>query len=301
MKHFSIFNTMAILAIVAAAGFAFTPSSFAQGTPNNGQPAQQQTPPATPTTTPATTGQAAPATAPLTMAEVPKIDPAEETAYKAFSDLKPEEKDKQIQLGEQFVQKYPLSKYDLQVYTQLTQDYYDKNDVDKMYASGDKALALNPDDVSVLVLVGWVIPHSSHANDLEGDRMLDKAEKYEKHALELLATLPKPATLTDEQFAKVKIQAQSEAHSGLGLVYFRRQDFANSIAELQQGVSTAPSPDPTDYFVMGRELDHLNRLAEAVDAYQKCSQIPGPLQNNCKQLLDQAKTKLAAAPAAPKQ
>ena len=28
-----------------------------------------------------------------------------------------------------------------------------------MYADADKALALNPDDVTVLVLVGWVIPH----------------------------------------------------------------------------------------------------------------------------------------------
>jgi tetratricopeptide (TPR) repeat protein len=167
-----------------------------------------------------------------------------------------------------------------------------------MYAAADKALALNKDDVSVLVLVGWVIPHKIDPNDMEADRRLAKAEEYEKHALAVLEAMPKPAAMTDEQFAKSKAAAQSQAHSGLGLIYFRLQDPAKSVDELQKGASTATNPDATDYYVMGMELTQLKRYTEAADAYDKCSKIPGGLQDRCKQAGDQAK-KQAATPAAP--
>ena len=38
-------------------------------------------------------------------------DPEEEKAYKAFTDVKPESFDQQIQVGEQYLQKYPTGRY----------------------------------------------------------------------------------------------------------------------------------------------------------------------------------------------
>jgi tetratricopeptide (TPR) repeat protein len=225
------------------------------------------------------------------------VDPQEEADYKAFFDLKPDETDKRIELGENFVLKYPTSKYAEGVYAQLTTAEYDKQNLNKMYADGDKALALNPDDVSVLVLIGWVIPHSYNPNDVDGDARLDKAEKYEKHAIASLATLPKPANMTDEQFAKAKVAAESQAHSGLGLIYFRKQNWEGAVTELAKGTSTANPPDPTDYYVMGVSLGHLNRYADAADAYTKCAAIPGGLQARCKQQAEDAKKQAAAKPA----
>jgi tetratricopeptide (TPR) repeat protein len=284
----SIRTGIRILAIFLAAGISFAPSSRAQ---------DQQQPP--PPAKPAAPGQAAPAAGAPAPAEAPKIDPEEEKAYKAFSDASSvQDTDKQITLGEQFVQKYPQSKYDGLVYDRLTQNYLAKQQPDKMYAAGDKALAINKDDVTVLVLVGWAIPHNYDPNDIESERRLNKAEEYEKHAIEVLDKLPKPANLTDDQFAKAKQSALSQAHSGLGLVYFRRQDFANSITELQLGEKLAATPDPTDFFVIGIELNQLKRYTEAVDAFQKCAQVPGGLVDRCKQNADQAK-KLAAAEPAP--
>jgi tetratricopeptide (TPR) repeat protein len=311
-----------ILAIGLAAALALASAAFAQST-NNTTPAQQQNqqqnPPANPTT-PQTSGSSSQGATPsMSMPstpitpETPKVDPAEESAYKSFSDLKPEEgdkkaphggdadRDKQISLGEAFVAQYPLSKYDLQVYSQLVQDYYQKQQLDKMYSAADNALKLDPDDVTVLVLVGWVIPHSNNASDPEGSQRLDKAEQYEKHALEVLTNLPKPANLSDEQFAQVKAQAQSEAHSGLGLVYFRRQDPENSAKELQASTSSATSVDPTDYFVLGLDLMQLKRYSEAVDALQKCASVPSNLTSMCNARLATAKTAAANTPAAPKQ
>ena len=230
----------------------------------------------------------------------PKADPEEEAAYKAFSDTKPEDADKRIQLGEAYVQKYPSGKYLDQVYQGLTTAEYSKQDFPKMYADADKALATNPDDVTVLVLVGWVIPHNYDPNDLAAESRLDKGEKYEKHALEVLATLPKPANLTDEQFAKVKAQGEAQAHSGLGLIYFRRGNYEESIAELKKSTSDPANQDPTDYYVMGVELTRLKRYSESADAFAKCAASPGGLQDRCKQMGADAKKQATNPPAAPK-
>jgi tetratricopeptide (TPR) repeat protein len=186
------------------------------------------------------------------------------------------------------------------VYQGLTTAEYSKQDFPKMYADADKTLAANPDDVTVLVLVGWVIPHNYDPNDLAAESRLDKGEKYEKHALEVLATLPKPANMTDEQFAKAKAQGEAQAHSGLGLIYFRRQNYDESVAELKKSTADSANQDPTDYYVMGVELTRLKRFSESADAFTKCAAIPGGLQDRCKQMGADAKKQAASQPAAPK-
>ncbi len=254
-------------------------------------PAQQ---PADKSTTPGTAATTPPA---------PKVDPAEEADYKTFFELKPDDNDQKITLGTAFVQKYPDSKYAEAVYSQMTNAEYKKQNFDKMFADADKAIALNPDDVTVLVITGWVIPHTYNPDDPQADAKLAKAEKYEKHALEILPTLTKPAAMastTDADFAKAKTESESQAHSGLGLVYFRQQNYPGAVTELTKAVATTANPDPTDYFVLGFSLAKTDKFSDAADAYTKCAAIPGGLQARCKQQADDAKKQAASKPAPPK-
>ena len=282
-------------AIIAAALIALSLTAAQPARAQSQQQPQQQAPPAKPGQAPAAQpGQQAPA-------EAPKVDPEEEKAYKAFYDANtPQQADARIKMGEDFVAKYPKSKYAEVVYARLMQDYFNKQQIDKMYDAADKALALNPDDVSVLVLEGWVIPHNIDPNSMDTERLLNKAEAQEKHALELLPNLPKPPNMTDDQFAKAKNDALSQAHSGLGLVEFRKQDYANSVTELRQGEKLAAVPDPTDFYVMGIELQAMKQFGDAADAFQKCAQVPGGLVDRCKQKADEAKKQAATQPAPPK-
>ena len=254
-----------------------------QPQPNN-QQGQQQKP------APGTQQQNPPA-------EAPKVDPQEEADYKAITALKPDAYDDTIKLGEAFVQKYPSSRYDESVYARLTQAYYSKQDIPKMNAAGEKALALNPDDVSVLVPLGYVTPHFADPNDMDYERKLQKAEQELKHALELIPTTPKPANVSDEDFAKLKEGAAEEAHSGLGLVYFRQGKFDQSIEELKQ-VTTSADVDATNLYVMGVDYQQLKRYSEAADAYGKCAAMSGQLQQRCKQRADQMKIQAGSPPAA---
>lgn len=222
-----------------------------------------------------------------------KIDPREAAEYKTFFKLKPEDLDRRMQAGDAFVQKYPDGPFTEPVYSQLTTAAYQKQDFARMESYADHAIALNPDDVTVLVFVGWVIPHSaSPAAD-----QLDKAEKFERHALELLPTLPKPAGMSDAQLATAKSEYELQAHSALGLIEYRRQNFQGATTELSQATAGASRPDPADFYVLGVSLSRLERFSDAANAFSRCAAIPGGEQSSCKQRADAAK-KLASADSA---
>jgi len=221
------------------------------------------------------------------------VDAKEQKAYDAFYHATSEYPDKKILLGNSFLEKYPKSIFAEAVEAGLTNAYYTKEDWKDFYAAADKALAIKPDDVDVLASVGWVIPHFYNPHDDNADEQLNKAETCEKHAIEVMATMPKPASLTDAQFAAAKAQKASQAHSALGLVYFRREDYANSVTELQQVVQNNANPDQTDLFVLGMDLQNLDKFSDAADVFERCGQIAGNLQDRCKQNADMAKKQVA--------
>jgi len=208
-------------------------------------------------------------------------------AYQAF--LKEPTPAKKIQLGSDFLRKYPKSALAERVDVGLMDVYIAEQDWKNSYRFADYALALQPDDVDVLATVGWTIPHVYNPNDPDADQELNKAERYAKHAIEVLAKIPKPRNMTDAQFAATKATRSYQAHSALGLVYFRRDDYDNSAKELEQSTKDNPNPDPTDLFVLGADLQNLHRYSEAAEAFRGCSQIEGALQAQCKQGADSAK------------
>ena len=86
-----------------------------------------------------------------------------------------------------------------------------------------------------------------------------------------------------------RIIGSQKLYSGLGLVYYRRQNYQESVKELQQATQGIATPDPVDYYVLGSELQNLGRFSEAFDAFEKCGSFPGALQDRCKQGAEQAK------------
>jgi tetratricopeptide (TPR) repeat protein len=208
-------------------------------------------------------------------------------AFQAFS--RAQEPAKKIQLGNSFLQKYPKSPLAERVDAGLMNAYRSQQDWKNTYLFADHALALQPDDVDVLTTVGWTIPHVYSPDDPDADEELNKAETYAKHALEVLARMNRPPDMTEAQFAATKAKRSFQAHSALGLVYFRREDYDNSAKELEQATRGNPTPDATDLYVLGVDLENLKRHSEAAEAFRECSQMAGALQDQCKQGADSAK------------
>jgi tetratricopeptide (TPR) repeat protein len=218
-------------------------------------------------------------------------DKDQAAAFQAFA--KEAEPAKKIQMGSKFLQKYPKGPYVERVDVAMMNAYHAQQDWKDTYAFGDSALALNPDDVDALTTIGWTIPHVINPSDADADQQLDKAETFAKHAIEVLAKLPKPLDMTDAQFAASKQKRTFQAHSALGLVYFRRGDYDKSANELELATKDNPATDQTDLFILGTDLQNLSRFADAAEAFGRCAQTAGVLQRQCKQGADTTKGQAA--------
>jgi len=225
------------------------------------------------------------------------VERDQSNAYQAF--LKERDSAKKIEKGQEFLKRFPKSLLAEQVDAGLMDIYRMQADWKDEYAYADQALALNPKDVDVLATVGWTIPHVMNPNDPDAPDELAKAEKYAKQALEILAATRKPSDMSEAQFAAAKSKRASQAHSALGLVYFRQNNYDDSVKELQESLKGNPLQDQTAFYVLGVDFMKLNRFGEAADAFTGCSQLAGPLQAPCKQQAAAANDAKAGTPKTP--
>lgn len=238
---------------------------------------------------------------PLTLDSAPPpVNAEEDAAIKQFRDAPATDIAKKVQIGEDFVTKYPQSRYRGEVYIWLVRGYLAEGKVDMMEAVGDKEIQLNPDDPQTLAIMGSTLPRAMNANTPNPAQRLDKAEAYCKKALELLPTLPKPPDLTDENFMKAKDQTSALAYGGLGLVAIRRQKYAEAIPNFEQAIKLDPNPDAVNYYLLGVANEKTSHFDEAVAAFTKCAAIPGGLQAGCKSGIDEAKKLASTQLSAPK-
>ena len=87
----------------------------------------------------------------------------EVAAAKAFQEMPNTDLPKKIAAGEEFLKKYPESQYRPIVYSTLTIDYLQTNNSEKAIEVGDKEIALKPDDVQTLALLGQMIPRAMNS------------------------------------------------------------------------------------------------------------------------------------------
>jgi tetratricopeptide (TPR) repeat protein len=243
-----------------------------------------------------------PDVAPLSLDAAPPVSAEEDAAYKAFQTVNPNDSAAKIASGEAFLAKYSESRYKSPVYGALTYAYLQAGNTQKMQEYGEKEIAIAPNDVSTLALLGQTLPRGLHgsASTPEAVQLLAKSEQYSKQAIEITPTLPKPENLTDEAFASAKNQTLAMAHSGLGLVYVRRGKNAEAIPELEQAVKIDPNPDPVNYYLLGMANKITAHFDDAIVAFNKCATMTGPLQGTCKAQSEDAKKQSATQLSAPK-
>jgi tetratricopeptide (TPR) repeat protein len=245
----------------------------------------------------------APDVTPLTLDSAPPpVNAEEDAAFKSFQAAPMSDAKQKIQLGEAFLQKYPETRYKSAVYAPLAFAYLQDGQVPKMQEYGEKEVALVPNDVSTLALLGQTLPRSIHSgtSQAEAAQLLEKAEKYSKQAIEITPTIQKPANMTDEAFASAKNQNLAMAHSGLGLVYIRRGKNAEAVTELDEAVKVDPNPDPVNYYLLGMANKTTSHFDDAITAFNKCAAMASTLQATCKAQADETKKKSATELSAPK-
>jgi tetratricopeptide (TPR) repeat protein len=221
----------------------------------------------------------------------PPVSAEEDAAAKAFQAMPNTDLPKKIAAGEDFLAKYPESRYRTVMYSALTMAYIQAGNTAKAFETGDKEVALKPDDVQILAILSQTITRSMNAGTPEPAKQLAKAETYAKRAIELTPTLPKPEGMPDQNFIVAKNETLTMAHSGLGLVYLRQGKYNEAIPELEQSVKIDPNPTPeqTNLYLLGVANQKASHFDEAAMVFNKCAAMPGQLQAPCKSAADEAK------------
>ncbi|HXT23550.1 MAG TPA: tetratricopeptide repeat protein [Candidatus Eisenbacteria bacterium] len=223
-------------------------------------------------------------------------------AVKAFQEMPNTDVPKKIAAGEEFLKKYPDSQYRPMVYSALTLEYIQSGNTEKAFEVGDKEVTLKPDDVQTLAVLGQTIPRAMSANTPEPEKRLAKAEDYSKRAIEVTPTIAKPEGMADQNFVAAKNSTLAMAHSGLGLVYFRRGKFNEAIPELEQSVKIDPNPtpDPVNLYLLGLANQKASRFDDAAVAFNKCAAVNSKLQATCRSGADESKKQASTQLSAPK-
>jgi tetratricopeptide (TPR) repeat protein len=226
---------------------------------------------------------------PLSMDIVAAATPEEEAASKTVQQAT--DPNKKTQLAEEFLQKYPQSRYRPIMYQTLVSGYFVTQQVPKMLDAGEKEIEMNPNDAPVLAVMAQTLARTYNSKAPDATKQLDKAELYSKRAIEVIPTLPKPENLTDEAFNNAKNDTLVMAHSGLGLVYIRRGKFTEAIPELEQSVKadTHPDPDPVNYYLLGIADKQTSHFEAAAAAFSRCAAVQSSLQATCKSSAEEAK------------
>jgi tetratricopeptide (TPR) repeat protein len=284
-------NTTGKIVGLALAIFVVLPasariSSFApqgqQGQQQQGQQGQQ--------------GQAQPGQQPGQTAAPPPVDPAEEAAYKAFHDVKSSDAKQITTDGEAFLTKYPSSRYNGLVYSRLTTAYMQLGEEDKMFAAGEKALELVPDNVDVLPVMAMTTSRRINTSQIDADQKLRITETYARQGIQILNALQKPADLPEADFDKARDEKLAMCHSGLGLVYYDRTKYMEASQEFEEAVKLEGEPDPVDQYLLGNSLMSAKQFTQAITVLEDCAKPGGQMEGPCKKVLDNAKKQAAAQP-----
>jgi tetratricopeptide (TPR) repeat protein len=289
---------LTVLALfVAASGWARSASQSQQ--PSQGGSSGQSTPPSQPPPSgqlpgAGPSGQLPGSSAP---AAAPQTSPEEDKDYKAFYDARTGDPQKQAQMGEDFVKKYPNSKYTGVVYAALASNYLTLGDEDKMFASAQKSIDFDPDNIDALSIMTWAGARRTNPNSPDAADRFAKLENYGHHAITLLAALQKPANVDDATFNAQRNDELSMCHSGLGFMDFVRQRYPDAITELTQAVQLANNPDQVDYYILGAADERSSHFDDAIAAFGKCAEKEGGVQDRCKTAIDDTKKRALEQPA----
>src|SRR5467141_1987477 len=110
---------------------------------------------------------------PLSMDNVAAATPEEESASKAVQQSA--DPNKKTQLAEEFLQKYPQSRYRPMMYQALVSGYFVTQQVPKMLDAGEKEIEMNPNDAPVLAVMAQTLARTYNPKVPDADKQLDKA------------------------------------------------------------------------------------------------------------------------------
>ena len=192
-----------------------------------------------------------------------------------------DEKDpkKRMSYIERFSGAFPHSRYQEQVsqYAMYTLGPGQLNDPARLVAFGEKSLVANPNSIPALLLLSnFYVEESKPAS-------IAKAVTYAQKVVALAKANQADADRSRKLSAGV-------AHSTLGYAYMKQEKTAASVPELKSAAALLKGQDDVAYatalYRLGYAYAKLKRTAEARETLNEVVNIPGPLQQPARDVLN---------------
>lgn len=174
-------------------------------------------------------------------------------------------------LLERFVAAFPDSSFAENAQALTAASYQQAQQYGKMLDFAQKALARDPNNIGMLLLLAdyWS----------EKGEQLDQAEQSAKKALDLLAQAKKPEQLSDEEWQQRIALQKGLAYSSLGQIYVNRNRNAQAVEAFKQASPLLKS-DAANYgrnlYRLGFTLAKMQRIPEAREVLTEAVSVDSP-------------------------
>jgi tetratricopeptide (TPR) repeat protein len=173
-----------------------------------------------------------------------------------------------------FVAKFPKSSLKPAVYTAVADAYEGRGNSARAQIYYLKTLEADPKNYYAMLMMASEIAKGTPENDIEGEAArtakLNKAEKYAKDGLSLLALAPKPnPDASDADWAAVKLEDEARGHEALGMVAMARKKYDNAVTEFKQASQAGGNPQPTAMIRLAGAYNELGKYPDAISTLEK--------------------------------
>jgi len=169
-----------------------------------------------------------------------------------------------VALANQFAAAYPESEFLGLVYEHQALAYQEMNNYEGVVRAGEKALALSPRNIKVLVMLALAIPNGVSGRS-DSSQLLEQAEVYARRALKELDEKKIPQDLALEKWQALKGGLESECHEALGHISVKRGDLSSAVREFRRSALGNPQPN-------GRQFLRLSSAYQLAGQYEPAEQ-----------------------------
>ncbi len=174
-----------------------------------------------------------------------------------------------------FAAKYPESELRPYLYSRAMHQYQNENNPGKILATGEKVLALDPDNSVALALTATVLADGLAEQDLDRDQ---KAAIIKRNCSRALDTLESSMVLapgvTPEEITAYKASLGIMVHSAMGIMELKTGNDSGAEKDLKAALKlNRIAGDATVYYHLALAQDHQKKYSEAMGSVEQALQL----------------------------
>ena len=178
---------------------------------------------------------------------------------------------KLIESAAEFSKLYSASEFLSQVHRLEMRSHQAMDDPQNTVAACERLLSVRPNDPEALLTLAKVLPSLKRDRDAN----LNVAEKHAQSAMQEIAALRAPRSMTIKQFEEIIRGMQAGVHEALGMIAFQRGQYAQSVSEFEHSIRLHPGEDGRLYYRLGVACRFTRSRAKAEAALRRATEL-GP-------------------------